>query len=79
MSYPRIYLQAGDAKVTWCEHRVHDSDVEYVIADPGERAPAVIASNFTCPACSTEFTVTAVPVVKEVPVDGAAPEESHAN
>lgn len=49
MTHPRIYLQVGDTAVTWCEHRVHDSDVEYVIADPGERAPAVIASNFSCP------------------------------
>ena len=74
MAHARIYLQVDETDVSWCEHRVHDSDVEYVIANPGERAEAVIASNFSCPACSTEFTVTAVPVVKEILVEGAAPE-----
>ena len=75
MTHARIYLQVDESpEVSWCEHRVHDSDIEYVLATPGDREAAVLASSFTCPSCATEFTVTAVPVVQEVLIEGAAPE-----
>lgn len=72
MSHARIYLQVDETEVSWCEHRVHDSDVEYVIADPGEIQKVALASEFSCPGCGTEFTVTAT--VKEALVVGADPE-----
>ena len=54
------------------EHRVHDSDVEYILADPGELRKVTMASEFSCPGCGTEFAVTAA--VKEVLVEGGDPE-----
>lgn len=72
MSHARIYLQVDETEVSWCEHRVHDSDVEYVIADPGELRKVTMASEFSCPGCGTEFAVTAS--VKEVLVEGGVPE-----
>lgn len=44
----RIYLQAKDEdgelpdEVTWCVDRIHDTDVEYVLATELERAKATI-------------------------------------
>lgn len=68
MSHARIYLQVGDAAPTWCEHRIHDSDVEYVRSEPPERAEAVVATSFSCPGCATEYTLTAsVPEPEKVP------------
>ena len=64
MKHARIYLQVEETDVSWCEHRVHDSDVEYVIADATQRAEAVQASSYPCPGCGTEFIITAQ--VKEV-------------
>ena len=33
LTYERIWLQAGDAEVTWCHHSQDDEDVPYVRAD----------------------------------------------
>lgn len=33
LTYERIWLQAGDAEVTWCQHSQDDEDVPYVRAD----------------------------------------------
>lgn len=44
----RIYLQVKDEdgatpdEVTWCVDRVHDTDVEYVLASELERARATL-------------------------------------
>ena len=68
MSHARIYLQVGGDPPTWCEHRVHDSDVAYVRTEAPERAEAVVATSFACPGCKTEYTLTAaVPSKEEVP------------
>lgn len=72
MSHARIYLQVDETEVSWCQHRVHDSDVEYILADPGKLQKVELASEFSCPGCGTEFAVTAA--VKEVLVVGADPE-----
>ena len=45
MEHPRIYLQVEENEVSWCDHRVHDTDVEYVRAEPREREDAVIATS----------------------------------
>lgn len=33
LTYERIWLQAGDAEVTWCQHSQDDEDVPYVRED----------------------------------------------
>lgn len=33
LTYERIWLQAGDAEVTWCQHPQDDEDVPYVRED----------------------------------------------
>lgn len=65
MSHARIYLQVDETEVSWCEHRVHDTDVEYVRADTPDRAEAVVATTFSCPGCATEYTITATVPEKE--------------
>ena len=74
MTYARIYLQVEETEVSWCEHRVNDSDVEYVMADPTQRAEAVQAATYTCPGCRTEFIITAQVQELEVLVEGGVPE-----
>ncbi len=66
MSHARIYLQVKETPSTWCEHRVHDDDVEYVRTEAPERAEAVVATSFACPGCKTEYTLTAAVPAKEV-------------
>ena len=29
----KIYLQTNHEPVTWCEHRVNDDDIEYVLSE----------------------------------------------